>query len=103
LPHLQLLSDMMEHNGWQPDLRQLEAIDSAGDMQQIHYAEAWAWVYFLLRSTPERHDLLSSYLMELRDKGTAEPLSARLAKRHIQPQRTLAEFLVGVKAAQPLD
>ena len=102
-PHLQLLSDMMEHNGWQPDLRQLEAIDSAGDMQQIHYAEAWAWVYFLLRSTPERRELLSDYLAELRDQGAAKPLSARLATQHIQPQRTLAEFLVALKAAQPLD
>jgi len=102
-PHLLLLSDLMEHNGWQPDLRQLEAINSAGDMQQIHYAEAWAWAYFLLRSTPERRELLSDYLAELRDKGSAKPISTRLASRHIQPQRTLAEFLVALKAAQPLD
>ncbi len=102
-PHLQLLSDMMEHNGWQPDLRQLEAINAAGDMQQIHYAEAWAWVYFLLHSTPERRELLTDYLTELRNKGTAKPLSTRLAARHIQPQRTLAEYLIGLKAAQPSD
>jgi hypothetical protein len=102
-PHLQLLADLMEHNGWQPDLQQLETINAAGDMQQIHYAEAWAWVYFLLRSTPERRGLLSDYLAELRRKGSAKPLSKRLDSRHIQPQRTLAEFLLGLKAAQPLD
>jgi hypothetical protein len=92
---------MMEHYGWQPDLRALEAINAAGDMEQIHYAESWAWVYFLLRTTPERRELLTDYLVELRDQGTAKPLSARLTARHIQPQRTLAEFLVALKTAQP--
>lgn len=102
-PHLQLLADLMEHNGWQPDLRQLETINAAGDMQQVHYAESWAWVYFLLRSTPQRRELLTDYLTELRDEGSARPLSTRIAAQHIQPQRTLADFLVALKAAQPSD
>ena len=74
-PHLLLLSDMMEVNGWQPNLEELEALSSAGEMQQDDYAEAWAWVYFLLNSTPERRELLTEYLTELRDKGRAAPLS----------------------------
>jgi len=102
-PHLQLLTDMIEHNGWHPDLVKLEAFRSAGDMQQEHYAEAWAWVYFLLHSTPERRELLTEYLAELRDKGRAAPLSARLASLNIEPQRTLAEYLVTLKAEQPAE
>jgi hypothetical protein len=97
-PHLMLLADMTEHNGWKPKLANLEALESAGDMQQIHYAEAWAWVHFLLNSTPERRELLTSYLALLRENGSADPLSARLAAQHIQPQRTLAEYLLALKA-----
>lgn len=100
-PHLLLLADLSEHNGWQPSLPRLEALTAAGDMQQDHYAEAWAWVYFLLHTTPERRGLLRDYLLEFRDKGKAAPLSTRLAARHIEPQRTLAEFLATLKAQQP--
>jgi hypothetical protein len=96
-PHLQLLADMMEHNGWQPDVARLEQLSSAAEMQQIDYAEAWAWVYFLLESEPERRELLIGYLDELRDKGAVGPLSARLGSLHVQPQRTLAEYLVALK------
>jgi hypothetical protein len=100
-PHLLLLADLMEVNGWHPDLHKLEALSSAGEMQQEHYAEAWAWVYFLLNSTPDRRELLTEYLTELRETGRAAPLSERLASRHIEPQRTLAEFLVTLIAQQP--
>jgi hypothetical protein len=96
-PHLQLLADMMEHNGWQPDLKRLERLASAAEMQQADYAESWAWVYFLLKSAAGRRELLTSYLAELREEGSAEPLSQRLASRHIQPQRTLAEYLVALE------
>jgi len=100
-PHLQLLSDLIEHNGWQPNLVALEALTTASHMQQEHYAEAWAWVYFLLNTTPERRALLTEYLTELRDKGRAAPLSERLASRHVDPQQTLADYLVTLKAQQP--
>jgi hypothetical protein len=100
-PHLQLLSDLIEHEGWQPNLKRLEALSAAGEMRQEHYAEAWAWVYFLLNSSPERRELLTEYLAELRAKGRVAPLSQRLAAQHIQPQRTLAEFIVTLKAQLP--
>jgi hypothetical protein len=96
-PHLDLLSDMMEHSEWRPDLRRLERLTDAAQMDQRHYAEAWAWVYFLLHSDPERRELLTGYLAELRERGAAAPLSTRLASRHVEPERTLAEFLVGVQ------
>jgi hypothetical protein len=97
-PHLMLLADLIEVNGWKPDLKKLEALRSAGEMQQEHYAEAWAWVYFLMHSTPERRALLTEYLLDLREHGKAAPLSERLAAKHIEPQRTLAEYIVTLKA-----
>ena len=90
-PHLELLSDMMEHNGWQPNLKRLERLTSAGEMEQSDYAEAWAWVYFLLNSTPERRELFTGYLADLRDEGAARTAFGA-ARRHgmFEPQRTLA-------------
>jgi hypothetical protein len=95
-PHLDLLRDMMELDGWRPDMTRLERLRAAGEMSQPDYAEAWAWVYFLLSSGPERHELLTSYLTELRDNGRAEPLSVRLAAQHDEPERVLSEFLAGL-------
>lgn len=96
-PHLDLLSDMMEQDGWQPELARLEQLTDAAQMDQRDYAEAWAWVYFLLHSEPERRELLTGYLADVHNRGAAEPLSARLAARHIAPERTLAEYLAGLK------
>ncbi len=50
-------------------------------MTQDDYAEAWAWVHFLMESRPECLELLRGYLAELRRDGAATPLSARLARR----------------------
>ena len=92
-PHLELLGDLIEHNGWRPDLARLERLKSAGEMEQVDYAESWAWVYLFLESDTERRELLTAYLADLRAKGRVEPLSQRLASHHLEPERTLTEYL----------
>ena len=98
-PHVDLLSDMMEHNIGSRICRDLKALKSAADMDQADYAESWAWVYFLLHSPPERREMLTTYLAEIHDKGTVGPLSARLAAGNIQP-RTLADYLTAIHTDQ---
>jgi len=95
-PHLQLLRDMIEHDGWQPNIARLEQLTSADEMQQSDYAEAWGWVYFLLESKPDQRELLTSYLAELREQGETGPLSARITARHPEPNRALADFLASL-------
>ena len=92
-PHLQLLTDLMEHNGFTPNVERLEQLTNAADMQQVDYAESWAWVYFLLNSTPERREILTKYLADMHDQGAVGPLSRRLARLNIQPAQNLAEYL----------
>jgi hypothetical protein len=96
-PHVELLSDMMHHDGWQPDLKELEQLTDAGQMDQRHYAEAWSWAYFLLKSDAESHQLLISYIADIRAHGRVEPLSLRLAARYAEPEHALAEYLTGLK------
>lgn len=97
-PHVELLTDMAEHNHWQPNLQRLEKLNSVAEMGQAEYAESWLWVYYLLESDPKHHEFLTDYLRDLRDKGRSEPLSERLASRHIEPQRVLVEYLTALKA-----
>ena len=96
-PHVDLLSDMAEHDGWQPNLVRLEKLTDAAQMDQRDYAESWAWVYFMLHSPPERRELLSAYLADMRAKGSTEPISVRLAALHVEPELPLMAYIATLK------
>jgi hypothetical protein len=95
-PHVDLLSDMMQHDGWRPNLERLEQLTDAAAMDQRHYAEAWAWVYFLLHADTQSKQLLTTYLADVRTRGRVEPLSMRLATKYAEPAGALAEYLTGL-------
>lgn len=76
--HLAHLMGRLIEGTWHPDLAKLEAIGSAGDLSQDHYAEAWVWVHWLLDTTPERRAVLEGYLADLRHDPATAPLSLRL-------------------------
>lgn len=96
-PHVELLSDSITHDSWKPNLKRLESLTDSGQMDQRDYAESWAWVYFMLHSPPERRELLTGYLADLRAKGAAAPLSARLAELDLAPQQPLAKYIATLK------
>jgi hypothetical protein len=101
-PHVELLADLAEHNGWRPDMRRLERLTDAAQMQQSDYAESWAWVYMFLHSQPDRRELLTKYLADLRETGTREPLSIRVAKASAEPEKALADYLATLKTTSTL-
>ncbi len=77
--HVAHLAGRLIEGTWQPDLGRLEAITSAGAFTQDHYAEAWCWTHWLLRTTAERRRLLQDHLTDVRREGPAAlPLSLRL-------------------------
>ncbi|HUY89594.1 MAG TPA: hypothetical protein VMV10_12740 [Pirellulales bacterium] len=78
-PHVELLLENLENYGWRPNLERLERIDSAAEMTQIDYAEAWAWMHLLMETDPARRRLVHDYLSELR-KGGPPPLFAPRVK-----------------------
>ena len=87
-------------NGWQPDLARLERLESVGKMTQLDYAEAWAWVHFLLETTVERRQLLQGYLETLRNQGTTQPLSLHIRPVHFQPDQALLGHLQAMAASR---
>jgi hypothetical protein len=96
VPHVELLASMIE-NDWRPDMSQLERLKTAGEMQQHHYAESWAWVHFLLQTEPERRELLCSYLETLRTDGSAPPLSEKVQGLVEGPEAALTEYLLALQ------
>jgi hypothetical protein len=92
-PHLERLMERIEHEHWQGDLGRLERLDNARTMTQDDYAEAWAWVHFMIESGPERLELLRGYLADLRRDGVASPLSARLAAAMPRPAAAMIEHV----------
>lgn len=96
-PHVDLLMDMTQQNHWKPSLPRLEKLTEAVQMDQADYAESWAWVYFFLNSPPERREILTDYLAELRTRGAADPLSVRLAALHVEPAGPMTQYLATLK------
>lgn len=88
--HAAHLAGRLLEGTWQPDLARLEAVDSASAMTQDHYAEAWCWVHWLLRTTPERRTLLQDYLADVRRDPATPPLSARI-RRDLPDAATAAD------------
>ena len=65
-------------SGWRPDLKRLENLDDSGQMKRAEYQESWAWVHFMLNSTPEAKHALVGYLAELRTNPRPKTISQRL-------------------------
>jgi hypothetical protein len=101
-PKVELLAALMARGPWQPDLARLESIEPTVDMTQQQYAEAWAWVHWLLEAPMEGHALLPRYLADLRRDGTAAPISARLRPIEPEPARALTEHLRRLAARSAL-
>jgi hypothetical protein len=78
--HVAHLAGRILEGTWRPDLARMEALASAGELSQDHYAEAWCWVHWMLQTTPDRRRLLQDHLAAIRRDTAAPPLS--LALRH---------------------
>lgn len=92
-PHLALLTARLKQGEWQPDLRRIEQLDAAFDMTQADYAEAWAWVHFLLHSRPDHAQLLQQYVADLHGDAARPPVSLRLAQTLRDPRASLIEHV----------
>lgn len=80
------------HNGWKPNLKRLEQLETVGEMQRLDYAESWAWVHWMLHNNPQTRRSLLEYLHHP-EQGAAIPLSKRLAKIIPSPEQSLTEWI----------
>jgi hypothetical protein len=80
--HVAHLAGRIIEGTWRPDIERLEALRAAGEMTQDDYAEAWAWVHWMLHSSPQRAEILQDYLADLRRDGKTAPLPLRLVREN---------------------
>ena len=92
--HIELLLARLDNGDWTPDLTRLECLPPDANMNLEEYAEAWAWIHFLLESHPAHRALVCAYLQDLREFGWAEPISVRLGRRLATPQQELAQHIL---------
>ena len=64
---------------WQPNLERLEKLVDVRQMTPRDYRESWAWVHYLLNTTPQHRQALITYVADQRSHATTETLSERLA------------------------
>ncbi|MEO2045957.1 MAG: DUF1570 domain-containing protein [Pirellulales bacterium] len=91
--HAAFLQQQYLASSWHPNLARLESLQSASKMTQQDYAESWAWVHFLLETSPERQSLLGQYFADLRNSPTNDALSHRISKQLVRADLTLLEHL----------
>jgi len=79
--------------GWKPELKSMEAIPSAEEMEPVDYRDSWAWVCFLLNESSQTRDLLVTYVNTIHKGGDPGPFSAFSAAitPHLE-QRATAYF-----------
>lgn len=92
--HAQRLSVAVQ-NGWRPDLRRLEAIESVDEMHRLDYQESWAWVHFLLHESPETRSLLLGYMEGLQNTSHPESLAEHVAANLPHAEDRLLGYVSG--------
>jgi hypothetical protein len=94
------LDKQAKQGRWRPDIRRLESLRSPADMTEIDYAEAWAWVHWLLQTDPAHKSLLQEYLADLRRTGTPTPLSLYVRRLGGDPEHDLFDYVVRLGGKQ---
>ncbi|MEX0676771.1 MAG: DUF1570 domain-containing protein [Pirellulales bacterium] len=95
-PHVDQSSGQAAGHG-RPDLKRLEQLRSTAEMSQAEYAESWAWVHYLLETTPQNQQLLRDYLQTLIKSTPHAPLSDELRRADPRYLAHLAEHLAVVR------
>jgi len=91
--HLNLLMEQFYRDSCRPHLARLASFEPTFDMSQNDYAESWAWVHFLLSSSPANRQLLRDYLTSLKQDERPFSLAVRLEQSINRPDRALTEHL----------
>jgi hypothetical protein len=97
-PHVDELAALLKERRWAPNIRRLEALRTPAEMSQLEYAEAWAWVHWMLETHPRSRQILQTYLADLRRDGATPPLSVYLRQLGGNPEAMLVEHVRGIDA-----
>lgn len=90
--HVALLAQARSQ-GWHPNLERLESYTEVSDMTRRDYAEAWAWVHWLLGGPVQQRRVLMDYLQTFQNSENAARLNPQLTQVVGDPAGALNEWL----------
>jgi len=93
LTHLEAL----RKPGFTPNLARLEKLGQVHQMEKPEYQEAWAWVHFMLHSTPANRLVLQDYLQALRQNPNPGGLLTKLEMSAPDANRQLIDHLANLQ------
>lgn len=94
-------------SGAGPDLDRLESLSEVQQMHREEYREAWAWVYWMLRQSPEGKEALKAYLAQCKQVKSPKKLMDGLREKMPEPNQVmlnsmgLLDYTLGPKTNQP--
>lgn len=68
---LDAMEPAVQAGTWRSDLPRLEALKDVSQMSVVDYQEVWAWVHYLMHSSPLQRSMLKEYLKERLRPGVA--------------------------------
>lgn len=89
---LNALEPALNEGSWKCDLQRLEGLKDVSQMGLADYQEVWAWVHYLMHSSPLKRSALLAYLKERRKAGTA-PGFTELRQEEVQLRLHLKQLL----------
>lgn len=90
----------MRESGWKPEMERLEKIEKFSEMRLPEYEESWAWVHYMLHTSPQAKESLLSYIADLKDDRSPPRISTRLRKRMPDFNTQLLDHLASVHEAR---
>lgn len=87
-------------DGLKLNLARLESFDKVKQMGHPEYCESWAWVHFMMHSTPQARQVLVRYLRDLRSNARPGPLLPRLQEAVPDLDAALERHLFHIGAQQ---
>lgn len=88
--------DQLTTTSFQPDLARLESLSKVAQMEKPEYREAWAWVHFLLHSSPKSREILIAYMLDLQTNSNPPPLLPKLRELNPEPNGELLQHLISL-------
>lgn len=89
---LQAIEPAVTNGTWRCDLNRLESLKEVSQMNLADYQEVWAWVHYLLHSSPLNRSMLLSYLKERLRPG-AGASSLNMANEEVSLQLHVKKLL----------
>jgi hypothetical protein len=86
----------MQQEGFKPDMARLEQLSQVSQMNPGEYREAWAWVHFMLRGSPESRKVLLAYIQQLKSTSSPGPLQPKLKAKQPELNEALLAHLAQI-------